>query len=485
MIILKVHNKGVEKNSTYLEIKLTNGKEVNDNKTLLESNLYNFKYRKGDFQLISPNDNSISPILYVGSKGVISENDWLELGFNLVKYLENNFPDIEIVSINNEINEKSGSFIEGLISNNNQFLKYKINKKKRKDIKILLNTNMKLSKIQKMIKEKKRKIKGMFLTRNLIETTPNEANSKTILKVIKKQFKIDDKSNLVKIKVYKEKDLKNLKMNGHLAVNKASKNKAMTIRLTITPKNYKKHIVFVGKGLTYDTGGLSLKPSNSMCSMKADKGGAMTCLGVMDSLKYIGSDNKITMYLALAENSIGSKAYRNDDIITMKNGRTVHVKNTDAEGRIVLYDNLCLAQEENNDIDEIYTLATLTGAAIYQFGDESTGMVGLNEKMKKRIKKIGKRNGENFMNAELNKYIMNANNDSLADLNNVGDYSSTKGMGCQKAGLFLLDAITKKNKNKYLHLDIAGPAYIPSGFSIYPKGATGWGVRTLFDMLKK
>jgi leucyl aminopeptidase len=295
-------------------------------------------------------------------------------------------------------------------------------------------------------------------------------------------FKGPDFDDTVDIKIYRGKDLKTLNMNGHLAVNRASRHEALTIKLTFTPKNYKKHYVFVGKGLTYDSGGLSIKPGNHMTTMKADKAGAMTVWGLMKYIKENPSEikNKVTVYMGVAENMIDGSAYKPDDILTMKNGKTVHVKNTDAEGRLVLFDNLCLAEEENKDITAIYSLATLTGAAVYQFGDEAAGMVGFNDKMKKEIKKIGNKTGEIFMDAEFHKYMLDGVNDTTADLSNTG----TPNQGCQKAGLFLTNALTKKTKKKYLHLDIAGPAFVKKGFGSNPENATGFGVRTLISLVK-
>jgi len=319
--------------------------------------------------------------------------------------------------------------------------------------------------------------------RDLVNTTPEEIHSDSLEYFVKKYFK----NTCIDVRILFEQDLKNLGMNGHLAVNRASRHKAKTIILTYEPKNISnpETIILVGKGLTYDSGGLSLKPSNSMTTMKADKAGAMTLIGFMNYIAKYGSNYKIVCYLGIAENMIDGSAYKPDDIITMKNGTTVHVKNTDAEGRLVLFDNLCLAQDlakENGDkIAKIYSLATLTGAAVYQFGDEAAGLVGFNEKLKKEIKKVGEKTGEIFMNAEFHKYMMDAINDDLADYSNTGSY----GMGCQKAGLFLSKSIKKKNLKKYVHWDIAGPAFVEKGFGSNPTGGTGFGVRTLIELFGK
>ena len=163
----------------------------------------------------------------------------------------------------------------------------------------------------------------------------------------------------------------------------------------------------------------------------------------------------------------------------MKNNKTVKINNTDAEGRIVLFDNLCLAQEENKNFDTLTSIATLTGSAVLQFGKEAGALVGFNDKLKRKVQKSGGKQGEIFMDAAFHKYMLDGVNDEVADLSNTG----TPNMGCQKAGLFLTNSIKKKNKKKYIHLDIAGPAFIDKPFGSNSKGATGFGVRSLINFI--
>lgn len=468
MIRLKLINNKI-KNAETINIKLASN---------YKSNIFGFKARKNEVVFIN---NEI----ILGINKARSEEDWRRIGFNLGNYINKELPNSSKFLFSTPINEnKSQSFFEGILLSNYKFNTFKTNKKKIVEKIIYFNIDKKISKksiMNNILKSAKRKTNGQFITRDLINTPPNYANSSTILEETLKIFK-DSK---VDVSFYQDTDLEKLNMNGHLAVNQASKERAITIKLEITPKNYKKHLVFVGKGLTYDTGGLSLKPSNHMTTMKSDKAGAITLLGMMYSLKHNKENkNKITCYLALAENAIGFDAYKPDDILVMKNGKTVHVKNTDAEGRIVLFDNLCLAQEENNKIDELFSVATLTGAAVYQFGDEAAGIVGHNKKIKNKIIKTGKNEGEIFCNAELHEYVIEGTKkDDIADIDNLGE--SYKNMGCQKGAIFLMESITKKNINKYTHLDIAGPAFVNKPFGTNPSGATGFAVRTLTEYCLK
>lgn len=409
-----------------------------------------------------------SDITYVSTEGIKTEDDWRILGFKLAKHLVT----LDAKSVSIEVPPHCDAFLEGLFLGTYSFQIYKSKPKKTKLKKIYINSD---SSIIITIERAKAKTDAQCLTRDMVNGTPEDIYSSKILDKVLDTFVGRD----IKIDYYNEESLKSKGMNGHLAVNRASRHPAMTIKLTYEPKYFHKTIVMVGKGLTYDSGGLDIKTNGHMQTMKADKGGAMTVFGIMKGIADMGSPHKIVAYLAIAENMIDGSAYKADDVLTMKNGKTVHVKNTDAEGRIVLFDNLCLAEEENPELDEIYTFATLTGAAVFQFGNEACGMVGFNDKMKKKIKKVGDNEGEVFCNAEFHKYMMDSVDDNVADLSNTG----TSNQGCQKAGLFLTNALTKKVKKKYLHLDIAGPAFVKEAFGSNDAGGTGFAVRTFLEHL--
>jgi len=478
MIRLKLYS---DKSTFFKDLK-TDGENVDDYKVSMH--LSGFKFKKGSF--LKHNNNEI----LVGCGGVKSSADWRELGFEIIKYIRKNFQRCTTVRLERVVDVNSKQFFEGLFLADYSFQKYKNKKTKLRDINLLVtpkideNKNVKLQReeVLEIIKEASRKVQGQNLTRDWVNTAPEEANSLTITDYIEKKFK--DKKN-VEVKVYSEEELKELNMTGHLTVNRASKYPARVVRITYTPSNYKegesKLFVGVGKGLTYDSGGLSLKPSAHMTTMKADKAGAMTLYGLGEVLARQKIENKVVLYLPFAENMVSPDSYRPDDIIVHKNGVTSHIKNTDAEGRVVLFDSLCLAQEENKNIDMIFSIATLTGAAVYQFGNEAAGMVSKNNDLFKIFEEQGEIEDEIFCEAKLHKYMLDGVKDELADISNTG----TQNQGCQKAGLYLMNAITKKNMKKYIHLDIAGPAFVEKSFGTNPSGGTGFGVRTLFEVLKK
>jgi len=408
--------------------------------------------------------------VYVGTKGVKDADGWRTLGFVLIRYLR----EQKAGSVVMTLPDKCRQFLEGMLLGDYVFDKYKSEVKPITLKKIVISGS---AEVAECLVTAKVYTEAQKMVRDWVNTSPEDAHSETIEEAVRESFEFTD----VEVEVFGQNELANMEMNGHLAVNRASRHEAKTIRLTYNPPTANKHIVLIGKGLTYDSGGLSIKPGTSMTTMKADKAGAMTVWGIVKAVEELGLDVKVTAYMCIAENMIDGSAYKPDDIITMKNGKTVHVKNTDAEGRIVLFDNICLAQELDAHADEYYTLATLTGAAVYQFGDEACGMVGFNDNMKKVIKKFGDKAGEVFMDAAFHKYMMDGVDDSIADLSNTG----TSNMGCQKAGLFLTNALKKKNKQKYLHLDIAGPAFVEKGFGVNGPGGTGFAVRTFLEYLTK
>lgn len=448
--------------NTTLTVKFLNKKsfELLNSKTLTNSG---FTAKNGDMVVEDE-------ILWVGTQGIKTVDDWRILGYKITTRLT----QIKVSSASIKVPKKCSAFLEGLKLGGYTFDKYKSKPEVSKLDFIDVNSNTDISEI---MNESVMRVNAQCLTRDWVNTTPEEANSISIEASVRKMFE----GTNITVNSYWGKSLEEFGMNGHLAVNRASRHEACTIRLTYTPEKFKEHHVFIGKGLSYDSGGLSIKPSTSMTTMKMDKAGAMTVWGMMSYLSEIGCKHKVTAYMCIAENMIDGSAYKPDDVLVMKNGKTVHIKNTDAEGRLVLFDNICLAQEQNDDITTIHTLATLTGSAVIQFGAEAAGLVGFNDKLKDKLKRAGDMAGEIFLDAAFHKYMMDGVEDTLSDLSNTG----TKNMGCQKAGLFLTYALEKKNRKKYLHWDIAGPAYAEKPWGTNIAGGTGFGVRTLIEFLQK
>jgi len=455
-----------DKGQKSLEIYFLNKKEYKKHKLHTLDIYHNFEGKKGDVYLKQTK-------IYFGISGVKNTDDWRELGFKVGQEIQK-LKKVKNIAFTKEVHQNSQEFFEGLLLSYYSFEKYKKNKSKLKQTYLLKN----FQQLRATIRRAQNIVDAQCLTRDLVNTPTCDMTQEDVFKQAQKIFK----GTNIKVEKYDEKKLKKLGMNGHLAVNSASEHEAMTIKLTFEPENSKKHIILVGKGLVYDTGGLSLKPTSAMDYMKFDKAGAMTVIGIMKAISVLESKNKITAYLGLAENAIGPNAYRPGDIITMKNGLTVENLNSDAEGRIVLMDNITLAEEENKKFDMLYTFATLTGAAINSFGNQTTAITGFNTKAKKEVISTGKKVDELFIDAPFNKYMLDAMKGDISDLTNLSNLGN---MGCQTAGLFLTKAFTKeKNTKKYVHCDIAGTGYAKKPWSTNKKGATGATVRTFAKLLK-
>lgn len=261
-------------------------------------------------------------------------------------------------------------------------------------------------------------------------------------------------------------------MNAFLAVNRASVHPPRLIHLTYKPKNPTKKIVYVGKGLTYDSGGLSLKPSEHMVTMKADKSGAAAVMSILKGAAELELPFEIHAIIGATENMIGGNAYKPDDVLVAKNGKTIEVRNTDAEGRLVLADCLCYAQELKPDL--LIDMATLTGACVVALGEFTTGVMGHSDALKHDYLEASAKSGELSGTLPFNKHLKKLIKSSVADISNI---SSSRYGGAITAGLFLDHFIDDDCKEKWLHLDIAGPAYVEKAWGYNPFGASGAGVR--------
>lgn len=313
-------------------------------------------------------------------------------------------------------------------------------------------------------------------TRDIINSMPEEVTPVRLAEIASEMAK----ENGLECNIYDEGYLKKHNMNAFYSVARASTNPPRLIHLAYKPKNAKKKVVLVGKGLTYDSGGLSLKPSDFMVTMKADKSGASAVLGIIRAVAAIGLDVEVHVVAGAAENMIGGNAYKPDDVLTSRSGKTIEVRNTDAEGRLVLADCLTFAQEELKP-DLIVDMATLTGACVVAVGEYTTGVMGHNEALKTSMVEAATAGGELAATLPFNKYLKKLLKSEVADISNIG---SSRYGGAITAALFLSEFIEEEYKDKWLHLDIAGPAYVEKAWGCNPHGASGAGVRMVVEWLK-
>ena len=278
-------------------------------------------------------------------------------------------------------------------------------------------------------------------------------------------------------KVYDKDEVEKMGMGAYLAVAKGSAEPPKFIHMKYSNGNPKKRIALIGKGLCFDSGGMDLKPASSMLTMRDDMSGAACVLGVMRALNSLQpQDIEIHGIVAACENMPGQNAYKPGDILTAKNGKTIEVDNTDAEGRLTLADALCYASELG--VDEVIDIATLTGACMVALGTVASGVMGNDDEMIKKVIKIADESGEKYWQLPMFEEYMKGLKSDIADMKNTGSRYG----GASAAGVFLKEFVKDV---KWVHIDIAGTAFLekPQGIFIY--GSTGAGVRTLLNYVTK
>jgi len=383
-------------------------------------------------------------------------------------------------------NYKSASFnvdknniqaiIEGVILGGYDFNGYKSKPNKTKLKNIYLECED-IQKLQKSFQDAIIVAEATCFSRDIVNTIPHDLNPPSFAKLARKLAKDND----LEYKILNEKKLKKEKMGAMLAVGRASVHESQLIHLSYKPKNAKKVISLIGKGLTYDSGGLSLKPATSMVTMKMDKAGACAVLGIIKAISELKLDIEVHAFVGAVENMIGGDAYKPDDVIITRSGTTVEVRNTDAEGRLVLCDVLDYAQEKVK-ADYIFDFATLTGACMVALGQYTTGVMGHSTKLKHDfVMRAANDSGELLGHLPFNRHLKKLLKSEIADISNV---ASKPYGGAITAGMFLDNFIKEENKDKWLHFDIAGSAYTESPWDCNVYGGTGAGVRFMSSFLK-
>lgn len=277
-------------------------------------------------------------------------------------------------------------------------------------------------------------------------------------------------------KVMDEDEVGEMGMDAFLAVSYGSAEEPKFIHMKYTPDGTpSKKIAIIGKGLTFDSGGLDLKPPKSMRNMKTDMSGAAAVIGIMSKIRELKPNVEVHALIAATENMPGCAAYKPGDIIRALNGKTIEVDNTDAEGRLTLADAIAYAAKL--DVNEIIDIATLTGACIVALGEEAAGIMGNNQELIDNLIKAGEKGAERFWQLPLYPEHATAIKSPVADIKNTG---STTGGGAMTAAAFLKEFTDNKN---WAHIDIAGPAYLEKEMRGTPKGASGFTVASLIEYL--
>lgn len=342
--------------------------------------------------------------------------------------------------------------------------------------------NKMLSKLNVVGEEALKVADGVNLARHLGNIPPTIMTPSLLAEEAKK---LSQENKNIKVKVLSEAEIKKLKMNLLFAVGQGSEEETKFIIVEYKGgKPNDRPIVFVGKGITFDSGGLSLKPGDYMVDMKFDMLGAASVFGTIKAAADLKIKKNLVGLIPAAENMPSGHAYRPDDIITAMNGKTVEIKNTDAEGRLILADALCYAHKYNPK--EVIDLATLTGACMAALGLERSGIFSDEEKMIEKIQQASFNVGEQVWRLPLGEEYSEAMKSEVADIKNTGGVGGERYGTASTAAAFLQFFTKDKNGKAYpwLHIDLASAIHGNKGKPWIRVGANGFGVETLVEYLR-
>ena len=350
-----------------------------------------------------------------------------------------------------------------------QNYKSKLNQRKIKNISVFSKNH---SKIKSSFQFNLNLVQGVYFARDLVWKPANILNPKSFAEECNKLKKFG-----VKVKIFNERNLKKIGMTSLLAVGQGSRQESHVVVMEWNGgKKNQKPLTVIGKGVCFDSGGLSIKPAKSMEDMKWDMGGAATVTGLLEAISRNKIKKNVVGIIGLVENMPDGNAQRPGDVIKSFSGKTIEVLNTDAEGRLVLADLLSWAEKKLNP-EFMIDLATLTGAMIVSLGKVRAGLFCNDNNLAKKIEIAGEITGDKVWSMPLDEEYDKMINTEIADMKNIGGL----GAGSITAACFLKRHITN---TPWAHLDIAGVTWLNSSTKTSPSGASGWGVKLLFELIR-
>ncbi|MBM3896838.1 MAG: leucyl aminopeptidase [Thaumarchaeota archaeon] len=371
------------------------------------------------------------------------------------------------------VNQTVSAIVEGAEMSMYSFDKYKKEKKEGKapDLTLVISHS-----VDDVILKAKKIAESVNYTRDIANLPPNECSPAQLAGFAKS---LAAKNNL-KCTVLSKSELKQKGFGGISAVGQGSKNEPKLIILEYCKgKRQDKPVVVVGKAVTFDTGGISIKPSEKMDEMKFDKCGGCTVLGIMKAASDLKLPVNLVGIIPSVENMPGGESYRPGDVVRLFGGKTAEILNTDAEGRVILADALAYGIKLYQP-SEIMDFATLTGACIVALGANVAGLISNNKRIAEKLKNSSARTSEQIWQLPIDDDFMDMIKSDVADIKNIG---VGRAAGTITAAAFLANAV---GNTPWVHFDIAGTAWIQTGSkpkSYNPKGATGFGVRLILDYL--
>ena len=419
--------------------------------------------------------NSKKKIFLVSIKKDLKTSDIENLGAKFHGYINYDKKNDYLVNsdtINSRIENFVGYFIHGLKLKSYEFNNYKSKKNKRHILIIVIGNKNKIS-AQNQLRFKALE-EGTFFARDLVSEPGNILHPDEYAKRLSSL-----KKHGLKINIYDEKKLKKLGMNALLGVGQGSIRGSYLVTMEWNgAKNNSKPLAFVGKGVCFDTGGISLKPAKFMEDMTYDMAGSATVVGLMKNLALRKAKINVVGVVGLVENMPGGNAQRPGDIVKSYSGKTIEILNTDAEGRLVLADALTFTEKKFKP-KFMVDLATLTGAIIVALGSEYAGLFSNDDKLSEQLLTAGEKVDEKLWRMPLHKNfdkLIDSKNADMQNINYVGGAGSTT--AAQFLQRFILD------KTPWAHLDIAGMAFSKYGGALNSGGATGYGVRLLNKLIE-
>jgi leucyl aminopeptidase len=371
------------------------------------------------------------------------------------------------------------AIVEGAELAEYQFTKYKSSKSSKtstvKSLTLLLASAPSV-RVTEAIEQAQSRTLGTILTRDLVNTPAGDMTPRDFVREAKKVCQ--KRGTRLKLQLHSEAQLKKMGANSLLSVSHGSDQPPYLLHITYSPRTKvkdSKKVVLVGKGVTFDSGGLSIKPWDGMTTMKCDMAGAASVLGTMSVLAKLEIKHEVHGIIPLVENMINGQATRPGDIVKAINGKTIEILNTDAEGRLILADALCYSKRCKADVT--IDLATLTGACVVALGMDIAASYTDDKKLSDALIRSGKQSGDKLWPMPLEAEYRKMLNSPVADLKNIGGRVA----GSITAALFLKEFVPEGVR--WAHLDIAGPAFGEKATDYKRTGASGFGVRLLLDFL--
>jgi leucyl aminopeptidase len=449
-----------------------------------KSNLKPVKFAKDNLEFTGKNnqismvtlDGKIVVIVGAGAEDKLDEKNFQKLGSRIAAFLNGSkIKDGTVFFDTKKSAEDLTKMAFGATLQNYRFNKYFENKKKEKELKIesLTFAVADVSKAKKEFSELEILANNIYFVRDLVSEPSNILNPESYAAICKTL-----KKDGLEVEVLGEAAMKKLGMGSLLCVGQGSARESQLVVIKWNGGNAKdKPLAFVGKGVTFDTGGISIKPAANMEDMKTDMAGSAVVVGLLRNLAQRKAKVNVVGVIGLVENMPSGTAVKPGDVVKSMSGQTIEVINTDAEGRLVLADALHYTNSKFKP-KFMVNLATLTGAIIVALADVYAGLFSNDDELAKQIESCGLATGEGAWRLPLGEEYDEMINSDIADMKNVG---SGRGAGSTTAAQFLKRFV---GETKWAHLDIAGVAWKGKGDALAVKGATGYGVRLLDQLVK-